>query len=1071
MTRCAHCEFDNPPGMRFCGGCGRPLQSGSPAEAERRQLTVMFCDLAGSAALADSLDPEELRELIRSYQHAAGEAIRHFDGHIAQYLGDGILAYFGYPIAHEDDARRAVHAGLQILTALQAVNAGSFALGVRIGIHTGPVVVGEVGSGRTAEHLALGPTPNVAARLQGIAPTDAVVISGQTRDLLKDAFVCEALGARTLKGFAQPVVAFRVLGPAETTSDRRPAGELVGRDAESAALAAVFEEVKSGRGQTAIVLAEAGVGKSRFVRGFQERLSAEPCAWHEAACSSYEQGSALRPVAALVRRVLDADSEATVEESIRAASARNAIEAAEAVPLLSALLGVPVSGSYASSAWSPQKQRERTLEIAAELLVGSSREQPSVLFVEDLHWADSSTSTFLQLLAERVGSSRVLLLATSRPENAPALNDAAASRILLKPLPRADVAQIVTRVAHGKTLPSGVVDRIVERTDGVPLFVEELTKSILESGALVERDDRFDAVGDAAALAIPVSLQASLTARLDRLPSGKETAQRASVIGREFSFAMLKCVSDRTDAELAADLRRLVDAELVFQQGILPEAEFVFKHALIRDAAYEMLLKSTRRDCHSRVARALTQQFRETAESRPELVAHHFTEAGQWESAADYWLRAGQQGTRQSANFEAVAHFQKGLSVLEALESSSLRDNLELALQTSLGSTLIFTHGYTSPAVIAAFERAQSLEHRAGDPTKNLWIAVGIANFRNVRGEVVEARGLGDEMLAAAATSNDQVFVARANSIAAWSRFFRGEFAEADRCLRRVLAASPSPDPEFQNYVGVDLLATAEAFSGITAWHLGDYPRSEELSSSALRRARAEQHAYSRAVALTYVAWTAQYRRDYQAARQFAMEQAAVCERHGFPSYAWFAPLLIGWADSIDPTQPAANRALDPLAIINALNGVGVQLALSHFCGISAEMLMRWGRWNDARAAIAKGMRLLETSSDHFGAAEVYRLNAALILHEPHRSGEQQSGESSAGRTTEAVRFLELALDTARRQSSQSLALRAALELGQIWRDQGREGNARDLVGRACEPLAAAADAADVASARAFLGI
>ena len=1069
MTRCRHCHFDNPPAMKFCGGCGQPLPAQPErAEAERRQLTVMFCDLVGSAALADRLDPEELRDVIRAYQQAAGEAIRKYEGHVAQHLGDGLLVYFGYPLAHEDDARRAVHAGLGVLAAMDGVNArlpAGQSLALRIGVHTGPVVTGEIGSGTTRERLALGATPNIAARLQEIAGPGHLVISEPTRRLLAGAFPCEPLGARSLKGITEPVEAFQIAGPAAPGPARYSHTEMVGRRAELEMLVGAFERVGQGHGGTAVVLGEAGLGKSTLIRAFQTRVTGASCAWYEANCSPYEQASALRPVAAFVRHALGLPPNAPADRRLVEGVTSAGLDPAEAVPLLAGLLGVPPPEGYAAPDVSPQKQRELTLDMASRLLLAHTASAPVVVLLEDLHWADPSTVEFLRVLLRWGQDTRALLLLSSRPMDLPELPGPAPTSVRLGPASPDDVERIVLAVTRGKALPRNVLSQIVAKTDGVPLFVEELTKAIVESGALTETAEGFAPRGDIAKLSIPASLQASLTARLDRLPAGKDVVQLASVIGREFSFSMLEAVSDRPEQELAANLELLVDVDLLHQQDGPPEATYVFKHALIRDAAYAMLLRSTRREYHGRIATTLVERFPAIAASRPELVAQHLTEAGESAAAVGYWLKAGQQAARQSANLEAVSHLRRGLALVEAMPASAERDQLELALRTSLGSVLVFTQGFTSEEVEASFLRAQELSGRSGDVASNAWVTIGILVFRLTSGEVQVAARIARDLLARVQASNDGAFVVRTRMLLAWCEFFCGNFAEVQRHLDQVLAQMPALDVDSLDHLGVDARANANALAAMTSWHLGEFERSRMLSQQALTHAREVSHAFSLTVTLVFAgAEVSSFRRDLGEVQRAARELSGLCETHGFPAWLGQAAIWQAWAaELIGGAAPEATAAIDPASIIAGTKTVGNLLALSYFATLGAEILLKRGRLDAADAMIDDALRLAEATGDRSWAAETHRIKARIVRR---HSGERPAADA----LTEIESYLTRAIEIAREQGTRALELRAALDLGRLWQHAGRDAAGRDLVAPIYATFRPDAAAPDLQEARAFLG-
>jgi class 3 adenylate cyclase len=688
------------------------LTSAAPhaPQAERRQLTVLFCDLVDSTALSRRLDPEDYREVVREYQAVCAAVIQRFDGHIAQYLGDGLLVYFGYPQAHEDDAQRAGGAGLGILEAMRPLNVRleqerGMRLAVRIGVHTGPVVVGAMGGGERQEQLALGDTPNLAARLQGLAAPNTVVVSAATLGLIEGFFTCQALGEHTIKGLDEPLRVYQLLAEsgAQTRLDVVPSRgltPLVGREQEVGLLLERWAESTEGRGQVVLLSGEAGIGKSRLVEVLRERVGRERVTWLTFRCSPYHTNSALYPVIAHLQRVLQWRPEATpaerlerLEHVLRAAR----LPLGEAVPLVAALLSVPLAERYPSLDWSPQKQKQKTYEALVAWLVAEAERQPVLAVWEDLHWADPSSLEWLGLVLDQTPTVPLCHLLTCRPEFPPPWAPRSyLTQLTLARLTRPQVEEMVRRVTGGKALPAEVVQQIVAKTDGVPLFVEELTKTVLESGLLQKHEDYYELTGPLPPLAIPATLQDALMARLDRLAEGKAVAQLGAVLGRTFAYELLQAVAPLDELALWRDLVQLVQAEVLYQRGVPPQATYTFKHALVQDAAYQSLLRSTRQQYHQRTAQVMVERFPDLAETQPELLAQHYTAAGLGAQAIPYWLRAGQCAIERSANVEAISHLTRGLELLKALPDTIERAWQELELQIALGPALMATKGWGS---------------------------------------------------------------------------------------------------------------------------------------------------------------------------------------------------------------------------------------------------------------------------------------------------------------------------------------------------------------------------------------
>jgi class 3 adenylate cyclase len=822
-----------------------------PSEAERRQLTVLFCDLVDSTVLASQLDPEEWREVVRAYQDTCAKVIARYEGHIAQYLGDGLLVYFGYPQAHEDDAQRAVRAGLGMVEAMGQLNAllsqeHGVRLDVRLGIHTGLVVVGKVGGGPRQEQLALGETPNVAARLQGLAAPKTLVISATTYRLLGGFFACQSLGPHLLKGFAQPLEVYQVLSERTARTRLEAAGRtgltpLVGREPEVALLRERWAQVKDGFGQVVLLSGEAGIGKSRLVQVLTEHVAAEPQAWlTPCQCSPYYQNTALYPMVELLERVaLRFEREESPEQKRRKLEGflvPYGLPLAEAVPLFAALLSLPLAADDAPLTMSPEQQKQKTLQAFLTILLRIAAQQPVLFVIEDLHWVDPSTLELLTLLVDQGPTARILALFTFRPDfNPPWTGRSHLTQVTLSRLPRLQAAEMTSRVAHGNALPPEVVEQIVAKTDGVPLFVEELTKIVLESGLLQERDDHYALTGPLPPLAIPTTLHDSLMARLDRLAAVKGLAQLGATLGREFSYELLQAIAPWDEETLRRGLHQLVEAEFLYQQGLPPQATYRFKHALIQDAAYQSLLRSTRQQYHQRIAQVLEARFPERCETQPELLAQHYTGAGLAEQAIPYWQRAGQRAVERSANLEGVAHLRKGLAGLATLPDTPKRLQRELDLLTLLGSALTRTSGPGSSAVEQVYTRARELCQQV-EPQQLFPVLWGLWYFYNTRAELQKAEELGKQLLTLAQQVQDRTLLLEAHHALWPTLFFLGELAAARGHLERGMALYDLQDHRSHAFLygGHDPGSCCKQYTAWTLWALG-YPDQALQSSQALR--------------------------------------------------------------------------------------------------------------------------------------------------------------------------------------------------------------------------------------------
>jgi class 3 adenylate cyclase/tetratricopeptide (TPR) repeat protein len=825
-----------------------------PSQAERRQLTVMFCDLVGSTALSTRFDPEELREEIRAYQNAVSGGVARYDGFVAKFMGDGVLAYFGFPRAHEYDAERAVRAGLEIEAAVTRLETrGTEPLAVRIGIATGLVVVGDlVGEGAAQEQAVVGETPNLAARLQALAEPGQIVIAGATRRLIGDLFRLRDLGRQTAKGFAEPVEAFAVEGVVVAASRfeavRRRITDLVGRAPESALLRDRLRMAWAGAGQIVLLSGEAGIGKSRLGAQLAAEVADEPHTRLHYQCSPYHRDSVLHPfVVALGRaaRLAPEDRAETQLDKLEAILAPSSI--AETAPLFASLLSVPTGERYPPLALSAAQQRRLTLAALLDQLEALARQKPVLMLFEDVHWADATSLEVRDLTVERVRALPVLVLITFRPEyEAPWTGLLHLTNIALDRLVPAEVETLAEHVA-GRPLPPEVTAQIVAKTDGVPLFVEELTKTVLEGGLLVAGPQGWHLDGPLPPFAIPATLQDSLAARLDRLAPVKEIAQIGAAIGREFSYPLLRAVAGRDEPALRAALAQLEEAELLFRLGMPPDARYTFKHALVQDTAYETLLRSRRQILHRQIAEALCHKFAAIAAAEPELVAHHLTQAGLDEAAIEWWGKAGDQALRRSAFKEAAAHLGRATDLADKLAApapSAAPGSSRLQLQTSLGNALIWARGYHAPETAAAFARARELASREVDASERFSAYYGLWAGHLNRSEPAPLRELAELSLseAKARPNCPELLIAHRNC--GFTCWYFGDFAGAhDHFKKTIELYDRALHGDFANRFGQDPCANTEIGDALTLWVLGRIDEASRLADRALADAESAAHA------------------------------------------------------------------------------------------------------------------------------------------------------------------------------------------------------------------------------------
>jgi class 3 adenylate cyclase/predicted ATPase len=1016
--------------------------------AERRQLTVMFVDLVGSTELAARLDPEDMGGVIRAYQGCCAEVIGRWDGHVAKYMGDGVLAYFGWPVAHEDEAERAVRAGLALSPTLAGVTTPAVQpLAARVGIATGLVMVGElIGEGAAKEQTVVGETPNLAARLQALAAPGSVVISQATRRLVGGMFELTDLGPQRIKGFAEPLNAWQVEGEGRAEGRFEALhGEhltpLVGREHELGIVLERWSWAKDGDGQVVLLSGEPGIGKSRMIRALRERLGAEPYTPLSHYCSPHHTNSALYPIISQLERAAGLTSDdqpearlAKLETLVGQATER--LE--EAVPLLAALLGIATNDRYPALNLSPQRQKQRTLEVLLEQLAGLARQRPVIELYEDLHWADPSTLELLDLLVERVRDLRALVLLTYRPEFSPPwTGQAHVTALPLNRLGRHQGAAMVARLTGGKALPDQVLAQIIAKTDGVPLFVEELTKTVLESGVLRDAGDRYELSGPVGALAIPATLHDSLMARLDRLASIRELAQTAAVIGREFGHKLLSAVSSLSDADLEAALDRLSSAELIFRRGVPPQATYAFKHALVQDAAYESLLKSRRRQLHARIAQVLEERFPETAEAQPELAAHHCAGAGLATQAIAYWCKAGIRAIQRSANAEASVHLRGGLDLLETMPATPERAKLELGLLIPLAQALSITKGRGTPETERAYARAWTLCKEVGDASQVLSIFLGLWGREFVRARFDAAEELAKQWPQLVEQVDDPSAL---TAITGYTRggvaYFRGEILHAVAHFEQVLAHQrPLQHGSLARRYGIhhEPALPCHCWAAEIAWLRGNGDQALALSMAALALARELDHSPSLASGL---AWTALFhltRRDVPRAREHAEATISLATELGFPFRLAEGRIVRGWATAAVGETSAGIAELREG--IDAWRATGAELSTTWWLAFLAEAYERADQPQLGLEAVTEALEIAGATGERLFAAELHRLRGGLLL---------LRGDGAADDEAEADFRRAIAL--ARDQRTKLFELRAAVSLARLWQRQGRRAAAGELL-------------------------
>lgn len=1054
-------ELKSPPAQADSPAKAGNSGSAKQSDAERRQLTIMFVDLVGSTALSTELDPEDMSEVIRSYQNAVAGEISRFEGHVAKFMGDGVLAYFGWPKAHEDAAERAVRAGLaviQVMAKLKAPDGRS--LQARVGIATGRVVVGDlVGTGSAQEEAVVGDTPNLAARLQSLAEPGTVVIAEATRRLIGDTFILVDLGAQSLKGIQGPTPAFVVLGGRVVESrfaarQGSTTAPIVGRDQELGLLFEQWRQAKAGDGQAVLLTGEAGIGKSRITEALVELVSAEPNFLIRYQCSPYNTDSALYPVIQQLTYAAGFAAEDTEDrrlDRLEALLARSGADVKEATQLLAVLLGVGGEKRYGPVQLTPQQRRNRTLTVLIDQLLNLAKQKPVLWVIEDVHWIDPTTLEFVELALDRVQGKRVLILITARPTFAATFaSHPLVTRLALNRLAKAATQAIVLRITKGKRLPEALVNEIASRTDGVPLFVEEMTKAVLESGVLIEETDAYTLSRPLNALAIPTSLHDSLMSRLDRLQPVKETAQTAAVIGRNFDHQTIAALSAMPEPHLSDAMQKLVDAELVFRRGTPPDANYLFKHALVRDAAYESLLRAKRLSLHARLLEILENR----GDGAPEVKAQHAEAAGLLEKALDYWEQAGRQAVARPAYKEAIASFENGIRLCGQLGQDERWRRREQSLQLQMGQALIAKLGYSAPATLNAFERALTLADEINDVTLQLpalygkWASLYIAGlqFGDLAPRFVEFAKL-------QADTGPTLVGLRMLGLEC---FHKGHYKQSLELIRQSLALhDPVQHRGLAQRFGHDPRGAATSYEIWNLWYLGFPEQAAQRIEDNMVWTRGINHANTTGIVLCYgvclpYIWLRQYEKLEAAARE------TIAHAENFSLSLWYAwgNIYLGWALS----KLGKARGIEEIeAGLRGAAEVGAgRLAPLHL-SMAAEAYANAGLHDKAIEASENAIAALASGGDVALAVDAHRTRALIKLTKDSHNLHQVEHD------------LRAALEIARSQQSPMLQLRAARDLAQLWADVGERQKAADLLAPVFASFSEGHEMVDLTEAKSLL--
>jgi class 3 adenylate cyclase/predicted ATPase len=1010
-----------------------PTPTAAPLAAavgERRHVTVMFCDLVGSTSMSAELDAEDWRDLVGAYLDAASAAVTALGGHVAKKLGDGLMALFGYPTAHENDTERAARAALSIQLALSEVNrknagSGKPPLNARIGIETGPVVVDAAGE-------IYGDPPNVAARVQALAEPGMVLMTARVHRQIVGLFAAEERGSHKIKGVLEPVTLFRLV---RASGGGRRVGQrhltpLVGREEEVAMLMRRWERAQQGDGQLVLIVGEPGLGKSRLIEEFHARLRDTPHTWVEWSCSQLLQNTPLHPISEWgVQRF--GGNEVPAEQ--RLADLENSLnqvklEPAENVPLLAPLLDIPLPKERISTL-PPEKSRHRQLAALTNWVMAGARSQSVVLAVEDLQWADPTTLDLLRGIAERGALAPLLVLMTARPEFRPPWGARSHhGTISLVPLDRHQVRRMVEELAARHALAKEVIEGVTERTGGVPLFIEEVTRLLLERGE------------QGGSQAVPPTLQQSLTARLDRLGPAREVAQIGAVIGRGFSYALLREVAGMADAVLQMALERLADADILLVQGLPPESDYRFKHALIQDAAYEHLLKSRRHVLHRRVAEALRDKFAASAAAEPELLAHHFTQAGLIETAVEWWGKAGRKSLERSAMPEAAEQLTRAINQVATLPATPTMRREEIRLQVSLITPLIHVKGYAAAETKAAVERARVLIEQAEalgelpeDPLLLFSVLYGFwgANYVAFNGDALREHAT--QFLSLADKQRTAAALLVAHRLMATTLLATGNIAESiahyDQAMTRYDAAEHR---QLTGRFGQDAKVSTSCYRALATWVLG-YPEVALADvDDVLKHAREIRHAASLMFSLNITSLTCTFCGNYVAANAQSDEVIALAEEKGAVFWKAWGLLNRGWVLTLTGKTPDAVHTIT--SGIADFRSTGATLNVPFYLSCLSRAYAELGQIDEAWRCIGEATTAVETTKEKWCEAEIYRIGGEICV---------LSSEPDA---TKAEGYFERALEVARAQQAKSWELRAAMSMARLWRSQGKVQRARELL-------------------------
>jgi class 3 adenylate cyclase/tetratricopeptide (TPR) repeat protein len=1072
---CSHCGTENKPEAKFCQQCGNNLIQGQfeikddgrkksgkgSKEAERRQLTILFCDLVGSTPLSEQLDPEDYRSVITNYHQVAEKVIQKNGGHVAQYLGDGLLVYFGYPEGLEDAPRAGVRTGLDILKAMADSNkkwkaAGKTEVNVRIGIHTGLVVVDD--------HLALGEAVNIAARLEGLAPENGIVMSPQVHKLVYGWFEVKSMGKHPLKGISEPMEIFRVLheSGAITRLDvakKRGLSPMVGRKNELNILTDLWERSKKGINNTVLLHGEAGIGKSRLIDTMEALIVNDNNSKLAIARSSaYQQNSAFYPIFEMIEKFfLKSGVRDTSEDKIERLEKlliELKFDLKIYLPLLAEFLSIP-SEKYPLLVMSPFAKRQKIMECISQLILAEAELQPILLVLEDLHWTDASTLEWLKHFITQTNGKNLLTLCTTRPGLKTEWNTGSdIITINLQRLSSADMIQICQYQSKGKSLPDDILDQIAEKTEGVPLFIEEITKTIMESNLLVEKEDGFELTGSVGSLSIPSTLQDSLLARLDRLDEVKEIVQVGSVLGREFSADMLQAVAPHHSENLDESLYKLMDLEILYQGGSDQQKIYQFKHALIQDAAYESLLKSKRQKMHNQVADVLENQFMGIAGTQPELVAHHYTEAGKPLQAIPLWLKAGQMASQKNAALEAIAHLKKGLALLPYIQNELERNNLELDFRLTLGGTYVVSHGFPHPIVKETFDQAREIAQKLEVSPKLALILLNLLSYYFNKEDYTSMEEISDYYRTLTADPENGYWFELFINYFSDGAIVRGEFEKArNGFFRAVELFNPDLPFPWELTPGGYIQVAAKAWLMVNLQVMGNMDQAKSLFEKHLNYSEDHTDSVTLYHIYTFPALYSLFTREWQTSERIMEEYLPIVRKFGDPIFTLTAEVYYYIAKAFQGDQKAFHTAIKLINICFDVGFKAFAVTLAHFI---AELYLHIGDHGASLDWVNKILDHQEKSGTNLNKAELLRIKGLTL-------------QALKKQDTMVEEHFRQALEVARKQKAKTFELRAAVALANFWQKQGKTDEAYELLKEIFDWFQEGLESADLLEAKKIL--